>query len=119
MSLVKETRFWVQHESCGLNESACNSKRKWNLDECRSECKKKDDWSSCKYDYMRNPSTCDCECNKTCKIDKYLDINNCSREKCFSGKVALACKDEILNTIETSLNNKKVKKINALFTRFH
>ena len=24
---------------------------------------------------------CDCECNKVCKIDKYLDIKNYSCEK--------------------------------------
>ena len=27
---------------------------------------------------MWNPSTCDWECDKACKIDKYLDIKNCS-----------------------------------------
>ena len=40
---VNETKFLVQHESyeckCGLNESVCNSKRKWNHDECQRECK--------------------------------------------------------------------------------
>ena len=34
MSGVTETKFLVQHESlefkCGLNESGCNSKQKWN-----------------------------------------------------------------------------------------
>ena len=25
---------------------------------------------------MWNPSTCDCECNKSCKVDEYLDIQN-------------------------------------------
>ena len=51
MSVVNETRFLVQHESCeckcGLNESVCNSKQKWNPEECRWECKKLDDYSSC------------------------------------------------------------------------
>ena len=37
---VKETRFSVQRESCGLNESACKSKQKWNLDKYWSVCKK-------------------------------------------------------------------------------
>ena len=52
MSGVNETRFVVQHESCeciwGLNESACNSKQKWNHNECRCECKELDDWGFCK-----------------------------------------------------------------------
>ena len=38
MSVVNETRFLVQHESCeckcGLNESVCYSKQKWNHNEC-------------------------------------------------------------------------------------
>ena len=37
------TRFLVRHDSCeckyGLNESVCNSKQKWNHNECWCECK--------------------------------------------------------------------------------
>ena len=67
---------------------------------------------------MCNASTCDCECNKACKIDKYLDIQNCSCEKCLIGKLVLKCEDKILNTTETSPGDKKVtcKKI-VFFTR--
>ena len=43
MSGVNETRFLVQYESCecngGINESVCNSKQKWNHNDCRRECK--------------------------------------------------------------------------------
>ena len=43
MSGVNKTRFLVQHESCeckcGLNESVCNSKKKWKHNECWCECK--------------------------------------------------------------------------------
>ena len=53
---------------------------------------------------MWNRSTCDCEYNRTCKIDKYLDVENCSFKKCLLGKLVLACDDEILNTTETLLN---------------
>lgn len=42
MSWINETRLFVWHElckwKCGLNESASNSKQKWNLDECQCEC---------------------------------------------------------------------------------
>ena len=38
------------------------------------ECKELDDWSSCKNDYMWNPSKCDYKCNKACKIFEFLDI---------------------------------------------
>ena len=46
--------------------------------------------------------------NKACKIDEYLDIRNCSCEKRLFSKLALACEDEILNTNETSFDDKKV-----------
>ena len=63
-----------QYESCEckckLNESVCNSKQKWNHDGCRCECKQLYDSSSYKDDFMCNPSTYDCECNKACEIGK-------------------------------------------------
>ena len=33
---------------CGLNENVCNSKQKWNHDECWCERKELDDCISCK-----------------------------------------------------------------------
>ena len=56
---------------------------------------------------MWNPSACDWECNKACKIDEYLDVKNCSCEKRLIGKFVLECEDEILNTTKTLLNDKK------------
>ena len=56
MSGVNKTKFLVQHESreykYGLSETVCNSKQKWNHDECRCEYKELDDSSSSKYHYM-------------------------------------------------------------------
>ena len=57
---------------------------------------------------MWKPSTCNCKCNKAYKIDEYLDIKNCSREKLLISKLVLECEDEILNRTETSLDDKKV-----------
>ena len=113
LSRLNETRLLVRHESCEwkfeFNKSACsNLKQKWNHDECWCECKELDNWGSCKGDYMWNPSTCHCECNKSCKIDEYLDFKSCSCKKHLFGKLVLACEDEILNTTETSLDDKKV-----------
>ena len=70
---------------------------------------------------MWNPSTCNCECNKASKIDEYLNTKNVSREKHLFGKLVLACEDEILNTTEKSLADKKVtfKKNVALFLLFY
>ena len=56
---------------------------------------------------MWNPSTYGCECNKACKTDEYLDIKNCTCEKRLIGKLVLECDDEILNTNESSLDDKK------------
>ena len=44
----------------------------------RCGCKELDDRSSCKDDYMWNPSTCGYECDKSFKVDEYLDIKNSS-----------------------------------------
>ena len=51
---------------------------------------------------MWNPSTCDCICDKTCKTGKPLDNTNCACNKGISGKLVLACQDEILNTTDTA-----------------
>ena len=51
---------------------------------------------------------CDFECNKTCKIDKYLDIKTFSCAKHLFGALILACEDEISNTVNTSLVEKKI-----------
>ena len=67
-----------------------------------------DDWSSCKEDYMWNLSTCDCKCNKVRKINEYLVPRNLLCEKRLIGKVLLACEDEMVNTTEASLDNKRV-----------
>ena len=57
---------------------------------------------------MWNPSPWDCGCNKTCGIDEYLGIKNCSCEEYLFDKLVLTCEDDILNTTDTSLNGKKV-----------
>ena len=41
-------------------------------------------------------------------IDEYWHIKNRSCEKILFGKLVLACENEILNTTETSLDDKKV-----------
>ena len=46
---------------------------------------------------------CDCECNKVCKIDEYLDIKNCSCKKCLFDKLVLAREHEILQGNWTNL----------------
>ena len=59
-----------------------------------------DDWGLCKNDYMWNHSTPDYECNKVCKIELLF-------WKMSIGKLVLECENEISNTAETLLNDKK------------
>ena len=69
----------------------------------RCEWRELDNWKSCKDDYIWNRSTC----GSTSKIDKYLDIKNCSCEKSLIPKLVLECEDKILNTTNVSLDDKK------------
>ena len=50
-----------------------------------------------------------------------MKIKTCSCKNRLIGKLVLECEDEILNTTENSLANKKVlcKKVIALITIFH
>ena len=54
--------------------------------------------------YRWNPNTCDCDCNKLCKIDEYLD-QKCLYKTCLTVKLVLECEGETLDTTETSLND--------------
>ena len=81
-------------------------KWKWSQHQCRCESKGLDDWGSCKKGYIWSPSTCDCECDKKCKIDKYLDTKDCSCKKRLPVKLVLKYEDEILNTLKPYLTIK-------------
>ena len=71
MQGINETIFLAHRESyegnCRLNEDVCNSEQKQNhgIMNYRSSGEKGYTW---------NPSTCDCECDKACKIGEYLDL---------------------------------------------
>ena len=64
-----------------------------------------------KNQFLWNPSMCDCECNKTSKIRIYLNIKNCSCEKCLVGKLVLECEDEVLNATEAFNKKSDMKKL--------
>ena len=65
---------------------------------------------------MWNGNRCNRECNKACNSDDYLNIKNFSYKKHLFDKLVLGCEDEIVNTCETSVIDKKVtcKKNNYL-----
>ena len=50
----------------------------------------------CDKGFIWNPSNCECECDKTCDISKYLDYENCKCRKKLVDKLI----DECTETIE-------------------
>ena len=105
---LNETRNVLWHESCKclcrLNSSVCNSKRIWNSDTCRCDCK--EDFAgiiSCDKGCTRNPSTCECQCNMWCKSGQYLDHKSCVWKYKLVGKLVEEC-TSVFN--ETMINNK-------------
>ena len=106
---LNETHNALWHESCKcvcrLNSSVCNSKQIWNSDTCKCNCN--EDFAgiiNCTKGYMRNPSTCTCECDMWCKPGQYLDHKNCICKNKLIGRV-IAESTSIIN--ETMMNNKK------------
>ena len=85
MSTTNETRHIKWHETCKcicrLDKINCNSKQRWNEDKCRSEYKELIDKGACDKGYVWNPSNCECECDRSCNIDKYLDYSSCKCRK--------------------------------------
>ena len=55
---------------------------------------------------MWSPSNCDCESDKKCKIDKYLDTKDCSCKKRLPVKLVLEYEHGILNTLKPYLTIK-------------
>ena len=79
--------------------------QKWNNDKCLCDCEESNSWCSCINEYIWNPSTCDCECNKTCEIDEHLARYWKLFKRLFD-KLMLKFEDEILTTTETLLDKK-------------
>ena len=82
MSRINETRHIIWHKTCKcicrLTASICYSRRRWNDDKCRCECKELIDKGICDRGFIWNPSNCECECDKSCGIGRYLDYKKCA-----------------------------------------
>ena len=79
ISRINETKQILWHESCKcickLSDVICNNRQIWNNDGCRCECKEDlVDKINCDKGYSRNPSSCECECDKSCNIGEYLRL---------------------------------------------
>ena len=88
MSRTSETGYIGWHKTCSckcrLDASACNNKQSWNNDKCRCECEELIDKCSCDEGFIRIPTNCDCECDKSSDVGEHLDDKNCKcRSKCI------------------------------------
>ena len=104
---LNETRSVLWYESCKcvckLNSSVCNNKQIWNSDTCRWNCN--EDFAGiidCTKGYMWNPSACECQCDKWCKLGQYLDHKKCVCKNKLVGRLISEC-TSIIN--ETMMNN--------------
>ena len=74
----------------------------------RCEYKELVDKGVCNKGYFFNPSNCNCECDKSCDIVKYLDYSNCKCRKKLIDPFAEECTE---NINETNLVKKTLDKI--------
>ena len=106
--MLNETRNVLWPESCKcvckLNSSVCNNKQIWNSDTCRCDCNEDfTDIISCDKGYVRNPSTCEYQCDKWCKQGQYLDHKN----SICKNKLIVRLIEECTSVInETMIKNK-------------
>ena len=77
ISRTNEARCLKWHEACKwkcrLDESVCNNKQRWNEDKCRRECKELVGKGIYDKVFNWNPSSCECECDKSCDVGEYFD----------------------------------------------
>ena len=100
MSRINKTRQIIWYETCKckcrLTSAVCNSRQIWNKDKCRCECK--EDLINkmvCDNGYIRNPSNCARECDKSCGLGQYLDYKNCVCRNSLVDKLVEECNNVI------------------------
>ena len=113
---LNETRNVLWHESCKcfckLNSSVCNDKQIWNDDTCKYDCN--EDFVgiiSFAKGYTWNPSTCECQCDKWCKLGQYLHHKNFVCKNKLIGRIIEEC-TSVIN--KTMINNKDSGNNNTL-----
>ena len=102
VTLTNETRHLKWHETCKcicrLDKIIGNIKQRRNEDKSRCECKELIDKGECNKGFIWNPSSCECECDKSCSIGEYLDYSNCKCRKKLLDPLVEEC---------TKINNMK------------
>ena len=78
-----------------MDTSVCSNKQRWNNDKFRFKCKELIDKSVYDREYACNPSNCECDCDKSCDVGKYLDYENCKCRKRLVHKLVGECNANI------------------------
>ena len=66
---------------CRSDKVISNNKQRWNKDNWGCECKELIDKGERDKGFFLNPSNCDCECDQSCGIGKYLFYSKCKCKK--------------------------------------
>ena len=59
------------------------------------ECEELVDKGDCDKGFICNPSSCDCECDKSCDVGEYLDYENCKRRTKLVDKLVEECTETV------------------------
>ena len=98
-SRTNKTRHIKWHETCKckcrLDASVCNNKKRWNDDKCRFRTKELIDKGVWNKGSIWDPSNCECECDKLCDVDEYLNYKNCKGRKKSTGELTEECTENI------------------------
>ena len=68
------------------------------------------DWQRCMWwGIYWNPSNCECECDKSCDVGKYLDYENCKCRKKLVDKLTEECTENV-DEVKIASENKHKNK---------
>ena len=99
MSKTNERRHIKWHErckcKCRLDASIYNNKQRCNEDKCTCECTELNGKGVCDKGFIWNPSSCECESNKSCDVREYLDYGDCKFRKRLVGKLVQECTENL------------------------
>ena len=96
ISWSNQTRHIEWHETCKckcrLDGTVFNNKQRWNEEKCRCKSREElNDKERCDKGFLRNPSNCNCECDRSCDIGEYLGHKNCKCRQKIDGALVEEC----------------------------
>ena len=97
--MKRSTQNSMKHVSVnvGLDTSVCNNKQRWNDDKCRYESEELVEFIKdvCDKGFTWNPSNCECEWDKSCDVDEYLDYESCKCWKELVSSIVDECTENV------------------------